>query len=289
MVKTKRRNIKKIRKSKKRGGSRPVIIGYHQLPAYKSPTEDRISDPLLSDQNVIVAVFDGHGGQEIVEKIYNELPKRIKQAIGPFKDPNKIAEIMVAEFEKLDLELEHTKSGSTATVAVILEKYIVIANVGDSPAILFNKKGDILGTTANHDCYNILEVNRIKKAGGHCIPDLAGIKRLRSGLAVTRSFGDFIHNKKIVIATPQTYILSREPDTILALMSDSFAEEIVTDYLGKEHIRPILETTDIVKELLISLEYANYNVEMAAKKAVEDRVNYLDMQGDNTSLLFAYL
>jgi serine/threonine protein phosphatase PrpC len=289
MVKTKRRNIKNRRKSKKRGGSRPVLLGYHQLPAYKTPTEDRISEPLLTDQNLICAVFDGHGGSEIVEKIYNELPKRIKQAIGPFKEPQKIAEIMVAEFEKLDLELEHTKSGSTATVAVILEKHIVIANVGDSPAILFNKKGEILGETMNHDCNNISEANRVKKAGGYCIPDLAGIKRLRSGLAVTRSFGDFIHNKNIVIATPQTYIWSREPDAILALMSDSFTEEIVTDYLGRESIRPILKSTDIVKELLTSLDHANFNVEIAAKKAVEDRVKYLDMQGDNTSLLFAYL
>ena len=289
MVKTRKITIKKRKTKKRKGGSRPILIGYYQLPAYKTPSEDRISLPLINEHNTILGVFDGHRGHDVVDIIYNELPKRIQTSIGSMQNPDLIEELMIAEFEKLDRELEHTESGSTATVAVVLEHNIIVANVGDSPAILFTKEGQLLAQTTNHDCNNRQEERRVRKAGGVCIPDLRGLKRLRSGLAVTRSFGDFVHNKSIVIAKPQTYIWPREPDTLLGLMSDSFTETIVKDYLGREIIMPTKQNSDIVKEILESLKEKNFDVESATKRAVEKRVGNLEQDGDNTSLLLAYM
>jgi serine/threonine protein phosphatase PrpC len=289
MVKTKKTNVKKQKTKKRKGGSRPILIGYYQLPAYKTPSEDRISLPLINEYNTILGVFDGHSGHDVVDIIYNELPKRIQTAIGSLQNPDLIEELMIAEFEKIDRELEHSKSGSTATVAVILENHIIVANVGDSPAILFTKEGKLIAQTTNHDCNNKQEERRVKKAGGICIPDLRGLKRLRSGLAVTRSFGDFVHNKSIVIAKPQTYIWPREPDTLLGIMSDSFTETIVKDYLGREIIMPTKQNREIVKEIMETLEEKNFDVESGAKRAVEKRVRNLDEQGDNTSLILAYM
>ena len=282
------------RKSKRsrrqtRKNIRPILLGSHELPAYKSPSEDRISEPLISKDNTILAVFDGHGGQEIVDKVNKELPNRIKVAIGKLQDPVQVATILIAEFEKLDSELERTVSGSTGTVAVILSKHIVVANVGDSPAILFTKEGQLLGTTVNHDCYNPDEEKRVIQNGGICVPDRANHLRLRSGLAVTRSFGDFTHGKKIVIARPETYIWPRTKDTILSISSDSFAEEIVTDALGRRRIESIHKSNEIMEELLIALRENNFNVVESAKNAVEKRVSRLFNQGDNTSLILAYL
>ena len=94
---------KTIKKTRSRG-KRPIQIGYYDLPAYKSPSEDRISSPLLSEHNALVAIFDGHGGHEVVERLYTELPKRIKQNIGSSKDPESIATTMIQEFEKMDAE-----------------------------------------------------------------------------------------------------------------------------------------------------------------------------------------
>jgi len=280
---------KKTSKRRTRGGTRPILIGTYELPAYKTPSEDRIAEPLLSKDNTVLALFDGHGGQEIVKKVNEELPKQIKAAIGKLQDPEKVAAILTAEFEKIDSELERTESGSTATVAVILSNHIVVANVGDSPALLFTKEGDLMGTTVNHDCYNPDEATRVIRNGGICIPDRSDHLRLRSGLAVTRSFGDFTHGKKIVIGTPQTYIWPRIKDTILGISSDSFAEEIITGISGKRRIESIHTSKDIMGELLISLRENNFNVVDAAKYAVEKRVARLFNQGDNTSLILAYL
>lgn len=282
---------RKNRKNKRRtrGGNRPIIIGYHGLPAYKNPSEDRISEPIITRDNTILAVFDGHGGQETVERVYVELPKRVKEAIGNIQDPSIVSEILIKEFEKLDRELDRFVAGSTGTVVVILSKHIVVANVGDTPALLFTKEGILLETTINHDCYNIDEEKRIIKNGGVCISDLSGHRRLRSGLAVTRSFGDLLHNKKIVIGSPQTYIWQRKADTIISICSDSFNEDIVIDLKGKYRIESTLKSEDIMNELLIALKATNFNVIEAAKFAVEKRVERLHQRGDNTSLLLAYL
>lgn len=86
---------------------------------------------------------------------------------------------------------EEWQCGSTATVALVFPDNAVIANVGDSRAVLAKKSGKAVELTSEHRPYggsevSNREVERIKSAGGW-IND----GRVLGILAVSRAFGDF--------------------------------------------------------------------------------------------------
>jgi serine/threonine protein phosphatase PrpC len=281
---------KRITRRKKQKGGKRIQIAYFDLPAYKTPTEDRITPPIVSENVTILGLFDGHGGTVISEHIYKELPARINQRISTSQDSGTIIKIINEEFEKMDKELEVGVGGSTATLAVITKTEIIIANVGDSPAILFKKDGTLVHHTDDHDCDNLAEYERITKAGGGCM-ELRGKKRLDTGLAVTRAFGDGIHDKRIVIATPQIYVWPRLSEAILCLCSDSFTEGYYNYEDGKlwlTSIGNIFKPEHVVSEIMDSIKVNNYDMDKSVRAAVERRVKWLQNQGDNTSLLLAY-
>ncbi|SBS85836.1 protein phosphatase PPM2, putative [Plasmodium malariae] len=79
--------------------------------------------------------------------------------------------------------------GSTAIVAVILKGYLIVANAGDSRAIVcFN--GNSLGMSTDHKPHLQEEETRIKKAGGYISNG-----RVDGNLNLTRAIGD-LHYKR---------------------------------------------------------------------------------------------
>ncbi|KMZ99462.1 protein phosphatase PPM2, putative [Plasmodium vivax] len=79
--------------------------------------------------------------------------------------------------------------GSTALVAVILKGYLIVANAGDSRAIVcFN--GNSLGMSTDHKPHLQEEEARIKKAGGYISNG-----RVDGNLNLTRAIGD-LHYKR---------------------------------------------------------------------------------------------
>lgn len=293
IYKPKRRTYSRRRNKKQtlQKGSGKIQISYYDLPAYKTPTEDRISPPIISQDLIILALFDGHSGASISELLHTNLPNRIHRRIGLSQDTGTIIQILNEEFERMDTEIGTYVGGSTATIVIITKTEIIVANVGDSPAILFKKDGTVLNHTDDHDCSNAAELKRITKAGGKCI-ELQGKPRLQTGLAVTRAFGDYVHNKQIVISTPQIYVWPKQPDTLICLCSDSFTEGYYNfEEAGQPYrtIANIYKPKDIVNELLVTLNNHNFNIEKSARAAVERRVAAFGSEGDNTSLILAYL
>lgn len=93
--------------------------------------------------------------------------------------------------------------GSTATVCVITNIYVITANIGDSPALIFSQT-ELIAHTNDHDCTNEQELERVK-------PNCVKFKndpnaRLPSGLMVTRSFGDLQSIRYGLIADPEINI-----------------------------------------------------------------------------------
>ena len=251
----------------------------------------KISDSAESGITIL-CIFDGHGGEQVSNYVNINMPPKILAEViklAPKYEPEKIASILTNEFLSINKDISDMHTGSTGTVCVVTPLYIVTANIGDSPAILFTKEGDLIETTTDHDCKNTDEVTRIIKAGNSIIY-LGGTMRLKTGLAVTRSFGDRIQPG--VIATPQIYIWEINMDIvynkslILAVFSDSFAEELKE--IPRRHIGPYLTRNDMIMELNASIN-SSKNMKTAARNAVRKRVNKLKIngyyQGDNTSLL----
>ena len=179
--------------SKFTGGKNP-LIGYHSAKGGRDYQEDRISilsttkpdvpdegkiavkynlvppqvKKIISKEYTIISVFDGHGGSETSEYLKNTLPNRCKIAIDllpDLNDPDLIANILETEFINIDNEVTTPMrmkfTGSTGVMCVITNTHVIVANVADSPAILFNSYGVKLNETTVHNCDNPLEEERI--------------------------------------------------------------------------------------------------------------------------------
>ncbi|KAG6776371.1 hypothetical protein POTOM_019877 [Populus tomentosa] len=160
----------------------------------------------------IVAVFDGHGGKEASEMGSKLLFDYFKEAIknGYF-------------------------SGSTANVVLLYDGQILVANVGDSKALLMSEKipsGDsrvnLSATELTYDHHPDREDEkaRIKTAGGSVI--VWGVPRVNGVLAMSRSIGDVALKRFGVIAEPEFtgWRVLTANDSYLVVASDGIFESL---------------------------------------------------------------
>ncbi|KAK0583551.1 hypothetical protein LWI29_038121 [Acer saccharum] len=214
---------------------------FSQLQGLRKYQEDRISChlhfniPLLGKKEVtvgIIGVFDGHGGKEASEMASNCLPDYF-YLHSVFKMYKLMLQYTVAESESLHLEVlkqallssihdidtkftqeavdNNFFSGSTATVVVMFNGLILVANVGDSKALLFSEKIQssqgpqaflsALELTKDHHPDRDDERARIEAAGGSVIT--WGVPRVNGILAMSRSIGDVYLKRYGVIAVPE--------------------------------------------------------------------------------------
>jgi serine/threonine protein phosphatase PrpC len=164
-------------------------------------------------------VFDGHAGPGVslhcAENMLDTVLKFVKENEATHDDLEaKIEKIMKESFFKLDekLQCEFLKgddhSGTTAVVALITPTLIVIANCGDSRAILCSN-GMLDFCTTDHKPYNVEEKARIEKAGGTVM-----MQRVNGSLAVSRALGDFDYKRNTSIP-PIEQLVSPEPDVTI--------------------------------------------------------------------------
>ena len=153
--------------------------------------------PNLTDDNKtsLFAIFDGHGGNDVVKYIKDRVPEIIKNNL---KDsPIELA--LENAFSKIDEELKFYDSeytGSTATVILLNNNKIYCANVGDSRAYIIYEN-NVKQVTFDHKCTVPEEANRIINLGGKITKN-----RVMGQLVLSRSIGDFYVKKYGVINTP---------------------------------------------------------------------------------------
>uniref|UniRef100_A0A1I7XPQ0 PPM-type phosphatase domain-containing protein n=1 Tax=Heterorhabditis bacteriophora TaxID=37862 RepID=A0A1I7XPQ0_HETBA len=119
--------------------------------------------------------------------------------------------------ENIRKRLDTDRSGSTAVCAMVTPTHIIIANLGDSRAVV-SRKGERSFGTEDHKVfipYHDKERERIVGAGGSVM-----IQRINGSLAVSRAFGDFEYKsvpgldpcKQLVSPEPDVYVLERQKD-----------------------------------------------------------------------------
>lgn len=184
-----------------RVGAYQYGVSIHQGP--REAMEDYLS--VVEDEQlgcIFTGVFDGHGGHQAGEWLKANLGtfviNRLKQAGGNGQD---ITSILVDVFKETDETLISSlprdvvrQTGATATTALIANNQIIVANVGDSEAVLC-RNGVALPISVPHRLTGqspavATEVSRVKEAGGW-IED----GRVCDILAVSRAFGDSYFKK----------------------------------------------------------------------------------------------
>lgn len=97
-------------------------------------------------------------------------------------------------------------SGTTAIVALIHNKTLYVANVGDSRCVLC-RNGRTMDMSVDHKPEDEIEKNRIEKAGGKITMD----GRVNGGLNLSRAIGDHTYKQNKDLS-PEEQVISAYPD-----------------------------------------------------------------------------
>jgi protein phosphatase 1L len=179
--------------------------GFSSLRGKRASMED-FHDTQISkvDSQVIglFGVFDGHGGSRAAEYVKKHLFDNLLKH-PKFIDDTKLA---IAEAYKqtdqdyLKTEISQSRdAGSTASTAVLVGDRLLVANVGDSRAVIC-RGGKAVALSTDHKPNRTDERQRIENAGG--VVMWAGTWRVGGVLAVSRAFGDRLL-KQYVVADPE--------------------------------------------------------------------------------------
>ncbi|KAH7441222.1 hypothetical protein KP509_03G029400 [Ceratopteris richardii] len=153
----------------------------------------------------LFGVFDGHGGSQAAEYVRKNLFENL------IKHPQIVSDTRVAIFEtyqQTDSEFLEDESnqkhdvGSTASTAILVGDRLVVANVGDSRAVIC-RGNTAYALSEDHKPNRKDERQRIEEAGGVVI--WAGTWRVGGILAVSRAFGDR-SLKQFVVAEPELQV-----------------------------------------------------------------------------------
>ncbi|MED6130741.1 hypothetical protein PIB30_003317 [Stylosanthes scabra] len=229
------------------------------------------------EDTAFCGVFDGHGRNgrivsQIVNKRLSSLILNQKNMIANDKIDNNIIledddsctnknfqewkEAILCAFRVMDKEvnqlenLDFSCSGTTAIVAIRQNEDLIMANLGDSRAVLGTTcDGEIIPIQLTTDMKPGLpdEADRIRSCNGRvfALHEEPHIQRVwlpdenAPGLAMSRAFGDFILKDHGIIAIPEiSYRPLTLSDQFLVLASDG-----VWDVLSNNEVCSIVWTT----------------------------------------------
>ncbi|XP_061346078.1 probable protein phosphatase 2C 47 isoform X2 [Gastrolobium bilobum] len=141
----------------------------------------------LPSPAALYGVFDGHGGIDAASFTRKNILKFI---IEDSNFPSGLKKAVKSAFVKADLTLRDasaldSSSGTTALVAIVLGRAMLIANAGDSRAVL-SKRGRAIELSKDHKPNCTSERLRIEKLGGVIYDGY-----LNGQLSVARALGDW--------------------------------------------------------------------------------------------------
>lgn len=181
-------------------------------------------------------VYDGHGGSRVAHDCRDRLHKVLMEILE--KEDEEISnrggvtvnwnKVMLQSFEKIDEEVN--KSGAAVatmgSTAVVGDEEVVVANCGDSRAVL-SRGGVAVPLSTDHKPDRSDELERIEHCGGKVI-NWNG-ERVLGVLATSRSIGDH-YLKPYVISDPEVIVTKRtRRDEFLILATDGLWDVVSND------------------------------------------------------------
>ncbi|XP_047971471.1 probable protein phosphatase 2C 59 isoform X2 [Salvia hispanica] len=226
--------------------------GYASSPGKRSSMEDFYETRIDGVDGEVVGlfgVFDGHGGARAAEYVKQNLfsnlikhPKFISDTKSAISDAYSHTD---SEFLKSENN-QNKDAGSTASTAILVGDRLLVANVGDSRAVVC-RGGNAFAVSRDHKPDQTEERQRIEDAGGFVM--WAGTWRVGGVLAVSRAFGDR-QLKQYVVADPDIQE-EKVDDTLefLILASDGLWD-VVTNEEAVSMTKPIPDPEDAAKRLM---------------------------------------
>merc|ERR1712241_510555 len=150
------------------------------------------------------------------------------------------------------------KSGTTAVCALISQKYLIIANCGDSRGVCCTSGKPVL-VTQDHKPSNPPELERIQNAGGSVM-----IQRVNGSLAVSRALGDFEY-KNVEGKGPKEQLVSPEPEFYMKKRESDKDEFLV---LACDGVWDVMTNEDICSFVAARMRVTD-NLEQIANEVID--------------------
>lgn len=145
-------------------------------------------------------VYDGHGGKLVSQHVAEHLVPEIRdKGAFEYSSVDGLKASISSAFLSIDAKMRELPlvksgedhSGSTGITAVVSKEFVLVANCGDSRAVLSRVGNDTVWGSEDHKPNNEPEEKRIEAAGGGVIN-----RRVNGDLAVSRAFGDFLYKHR---------------------------------------------------------------------------------------------
>jgi len=181
----------------------------------------------------LYCVLDGHGGRRVATSAGSDLLVEIPRRIAAQPDTS-AADILRQTFRDIHQRIGEAEigvmEGATAVAVLILGSRLLVANVGDTRAVL-SRNGVALRLSYDHKPDLPEEEERIRALGGFVGDD----QRVNAVLAVSRAFGDFALDPFVLcdpyisdtVLTPEDQFLIIACDGVWDVLSDQQAVDVV--------------------------------------------------------------
>ncbi|XP_059670785.1 probable protein phosphatase 2C 78 [Cornus florida] len=197
-------------------------------------------------------VYDGHGCSHVAVKCMDRLHGLVKEELESSEGLTDWESAMERSFFRMDREVAELDGdgncpcelrmpvyeavGSTAVVSMVSPDKIVVANCGDSRAVLF-RKGKAVPLSVDHKPDRSDELSRIQAAGGQVItwdcPRVLGV------LNTSRAIGDD-YLKPYVICQPEVTVIDRTAGDEFLILASKGLWEVVTNEKARRLARTCL-------------------------------------------------
>ncbi|KAH7279026.1 hypothetical protein KP509_37G001600 [Ceratopteris richardii] len=209
------------------------------------------------DNHVIglFGVFDGHAGPDAARYVKEHLFSNL------LKHPKFVSNTCVAieeTFKKTDSAYLETQNNhgrdacSTALIAILVGDRLLVANVGDSRAVI-SHGGEAVQLSIDHKPDREDEKKRIEDASGVIL--WGGTWRVSGVLALSRAFGDILL-KRYLVADPEIKEEKITKDVEFLVIASDGLWDVITNEEAICMVRSIEESVD-ASMAIINLQKGN--------------------------------
>ncbi|KAL5715431.1 protein-serine/threonine phosphatase [Ranunculus cassubicifolius] len=197
----------------------------------------------------LFAIFDGHLSHEIPDYLCSHLFENILNEEDFWAEPEKAIKraYRITDTKILEKANDFGKGGSTAVTAILINgKKLVVANVGDSRAVLC-ENGVAKQLSVDHEPSK--ERSNIESRGGFVTRMPGDVPRVDGQLAVARAFGDK-SLKEHLSSVPDVVVQMVEEGTEFLILASDGVWGVMSNQEAVDAIKDIKDPTVAAKHLV---------------------------------------
>ncbi|KAK9831289.1 hypothetical protein WJX74_010677 [Apatococcus lobatus] len=230
-----------------------VSYGFSLMRGKRASMEDFyhaqfVKDPKSNEVVGLFGVFDGHGGPNAAEFVEKTLFDCLMRNHKFSSDLSTAVVEAFVDTDKQYLQVDdgtNRDDGCTAVTAVLVKQHLVVANVGDSRAVL-SRRGKAVSMSEDHKPNRPDERQRIESAGGVVV--WAGTWRVGGVLAVSRAFGDRML-KKYVVAIPDIKEEALASHDEFIIMASDGLWDVIENQEAVDFVRDVKDAEKAARKL----------------------------------------